>query len=133
MILLPVKLDATPPNADDGGHHTNRVPRCFEVRSLFDVGLEIADITIRLQTRRRYAIESGRHQGVSQAPALGIGGRVYVFLAHHAAKGSTAQTPEVGGFFVDPGYGVNREITRGGILGQGAHDFEPVDDTHSSI
>src|SRR5207248_2596530 len=114
---------------DDPDLRSDRIQRI----ALLDMGFEVADIARRIDELARPSGKPGIDQRLAQLLALAALGRLDLIFAQPAGKRPAAEHVAVMPFFVGPGDRLNAEPGERGISGEGARQFEPIDDAERAV
>ena len=132
MILLTLEPNGHSANPDDRCHDPDAQLLFLEVRPLFDVGLQVADVAIgfdpgRVDSGESDSLERSRHR----LPG-GIG-RSQVGFAENAAPGLASETAGVGALLVGPGDSVHCEIGGLRVVAERSGHLDPVDHAQGAV
>src|SRR6185312_16552361 len=120
-------------DADDRLDDPDAAPVRFERVALLDMGFEITNIARRIDLLALPAGEPGFFQRIGERHAVAALAGGELLLANRAGKGAAAEHLAVMPLLIGPGNRVYAEPGAVGIGGEGARQFERVDDAERAI
>ncbi len=133
VVLLAGHDHSDVPDADDGLDDAEAQPGAVEDVALLDMGFEIAAMAAGLDRLAPPAGEPGLGQGLAQRRPVATYAAVDLDFAEVADERAAAEEGAVMALLVGPGRDLDAEPGAIGIGGEGAGEFEPVDDAERAV
>jgi hypothetical protein len=133
MVALAREAQTQLAQPNDRRDDADRFRRRFQPAALFDVRLQIGDLTAGLEARTRPSRETRGFEHVFEALALPVRrtvNRVVDSIAHEAAAAEQAGKRAL---FVDPRSHVHGEMLRIVVFRQRAGNLQTVDHAHRAV